>query len=468
MATLNSEQEIRNAARTVTDVAQHFTQLRQRVVAMLSELQASTRGFFTPEEDNQVRQVLVSYWTARNALFELILSLRHNDQREAALQIPALMTGYAGALVLVDAARFLRESFHNRPVVRAKLNEPEPHFALPEGIYNRIQQSLTNPYHIWHLYHAGKAVELHADAVASAAQTSPELEPIPELIERLQERLNVSPRSYAVAGIRSQARSLRAIVETRLLWRAMYGLQKFVSQLISGHYIRPGHIPALPEHIRSELTSQLQPGDILVTRKEHALTNYFLPGFWPHVALYLGTVDQLKARGLDQQPPFHSRWKSLLDCDSTMENRVLESLKDGVRIRSLMCPLSSDAVAVLRPRLPADSITSALTRGMFHEGKPYDFDFDFTRSDRLVCTEVVYRSYEGIDGLRFELTRRAGRLTLSAEDLLHQALRGEGFSVHAVFCPGHSASVEYSGAAEDMIRKTAAPDNHSTDAENAR
>ena len=63
----------------------------------------------------------------------------------------------------------------------------------------------------------------------------------------------------------------------------------------------------------------------------------------------------------------------------------------------------------------------------------YNFDFDFFSSDRLVCTEVVYRSYDGLDGIQFPLTERAGRKTLSAEDLLDFALNADVFEPVAIF-----------------------------------
>ena len=87
-------------------------------------------------------------------------------------------------------------------------------------------------------------------------------------------------------------------------------------------------------------------------------------------------------------------------------------------------------------------------------GKSYDFDFDFARSDRMVCTEVVYRSFEGIGGIAFELTRRAGRMTLSAEDLLKKAIDQNGFTVHAVYCPAKSDVVNYSDGAVSILAGT--------------
>ena len=131
-------------------------------------------------------------------------------------------------------------------------------------------------------------------------------------------------------------------------------------------------------------------------------------------------------------------------------------MKDGVRIRPVGTPLSSDAVAVIRPRLATAEVAEALARGMFHEGKQYDFDFDFTRADRLVCTEVIYRSYDGIGKIGFELTSRAGRLTLSAEDLVRMAVVGRDFEPLAVFAPDHTPKLVGGKAAGVLLKKTVA------------
>ena len=83
--------------------------------------------------------------------------------------------------------------------------------------------------------------------------------------------------------------------------------------------------------------------------------------------------------------------------------------------------------------------------------------FDFTRSDRLVCTEVIYRAYDGIGGLHFDLTRRAGRMTLAAVDLLQMALARQGFEAVAVFAPSYAPELLAGGQAEEILSRTLAP-----------
>jgi hypothetical protein len=431
---------ITDSARTVLQVADHFACLRQRATALLTELNVTERGYFTPTEDEQVRQLLVSYWHTRNALFEVVLENRDYDVEASQEERNArFLLGFGGALVLIDAARFLRDNVHDRPIVRSKLNEAEPTFDIPVGVYDRIQKSLTSPVHAWYLYHALRYWEEHERDLRAVAATDATLGQLLELIQRFRERLDVRLEDLLAARMRARARSVRTHVQRDLLFRAMYGLQKMVSRLLSERYIEFGHRPALPRAIAEQLRSQLCPGDVLITRKEFALTNYFLPGFWPHAALYVGQEAELQELNLANDFMFLSWLPVFRQCGPADEGRVVEALKDGVRLRSVSTPLSCDAVALVRPRLTKGEIANALARGFHFVGRPYDFDFDFSRSDRMVCTEVVYRSYEGVGGLAFALIRRAGRLTLSAEDILLMALRRQGFDIIGVFAPGFVA-----------------------------
>ena len=77
--------------------------------------------------------------------------------------------------------------------------------------------------------------------------------------------------------------------------------------------------------------------------------------------------------------------------------------------------MHADFVAVLRPRLSREQIAKAIVRAFSHQGKPYDFEFDFFTSDKLVCTELVYRAYEGM--IHFDLVHIMGRDTLPALEI---------------------------------------------------
>jgi hypothetical protein len=169
----------------------------------------------------------------------------------------------------------------------------------------------------------------------------------------------------------------------------------------------------------------------LVTRQDRAFSNLFLPGYWPHAALYVGNAHDRQRLGIAIDSERQSRWSD--------PNCVLEALKDGVRFRPLEQTLAVDAVAVLRPQLDETAIARAIERVVRHEGKLYNFDFDFFHADRLVCTEVIYRAYDGEGPLEIPLTQRAGRPTLAAEDLLDLALARRGFDPVAIYgaksCP---------------------------------
>ena len=429
-----SSQDIAAGVRTVCHAAKYFDELRDAAIALAERRAASARGYFTPTEEDEVRALLISYWQARNALLELVASLQLEEERSPEERSATFLIGFAGALVLVDAARFLRETVHDRPLVRQKLNEPAPAFGIPAGVYDTVQQSLVSARNAWRLYEAARFFEVHQAELRSLAADEP-LAPVMAVIERLRHRLNVSVAQYARARLRARASQALCLVLRDGVGQALYNLQKLGGNMLSDKYLRIGHQPHLPAAIAERVRALLIPGDVLVVRKEHALTNYFLPGFWPHSALYLGDAACLKRMALDQHDHVRPRWGKVAALAGE-PGCVLESMKDGVQIRSLGSPFGSDSIVVLRPRLAPEAVAQAFARAMIHEGKPYDFDFDFRRSDRLVCTEVIYRAYDGIGSMRFPLTLRAGRPTLSGSDLIGLGLQRTQLDPIAVYVPG--------------------------------
>lgn len=65
-------------------------------------------------------------------------------------------------------------------------------------------------------------------------------------------------------------------------------------------------------------------------------------------------------------------------------------------------------MVVRHPRVTLDERRRAISQA----GKSYDFDFDFFSTDRLVCTELVYRAFG--DAVNLPLVEITGRQTLPA------------------------------------------------------
>jgi hypothetical protein len=463
-----TNEQLKSAALTVVDLSRSLADLKTQALAIYDPAAVAARGYITPSEEAELRHLQVSYFMVRSALFELLFDIWPRAERIDLATPEQFLIALAAAALLVDAARFLRQSFHRPNVIRRKLDEPDPVYGIPPRMYDDIQKSLTSSYHAWHLWNATRYFDRHRDQLAAVAEASG-LQPVLAIVLSLRNRLRPSLWTYLLT--RTQVRGRRAArhIGRNVLGRALYGIQEAAGRGLSEVRVRPHHSPSLPKQIRAEVVPLLRPGDVLVVRKEFAATNYFLPGHWPHVALYIGTAGDLASLGIADHPLVRPRLPALESATDTTavlapnpahswangseHPCVLEAMKDGVRIRSINSPFNSDSVVIVRPKLEAGHIAAAIAQALMHEGKPYDFDFDFCASHRLVCTEVIYRSYDGIGGIQFELKRHAGRFALAAGDLLRMALDEQHFQIVAVYSPAHSPAVQIGPSATDIVRK---------------
>lgn len=411
-------------ARTVVTVSDHMASLREAAKHLQSVFDTRERGYFSPSEDEKVEHLWVSYHGSRAALLEIVHVIRTDVGKASREQIGQFTLAYAATLILVDAARSLRDLFGKNDLVRRKLNEAFDDFRIPAGSFDEIQLSLTDPGNALQIRNANDFYEQNQDYIRGCAEDDSTLASVVEVIGKLRDATDVGKRRYFKARVKELGRNTRDRVLLGNLNKAIYAILELGGRAVAHLSTSPDHVPALPATIADQIQELLQPGDVLVTRKEHAISNYLLPGYWPHVAMYVG------------------------------DRQVVESMKDGVREREMSSPFGNDSVAIIRPKLDANIIEQAIDRARSHVGKPYDFDFDFTRADRLVCTEVVYRSYEGLGGMQFSLVRRAGRQTVSAEDLLELALEERHFKTVAVYCCELSTELLYGEAMRRVLKET--------------
>lgn len=394
---------------------------------------AVDRGLFRPQEEAALLAWFAHFLTIRSELWEVIgdvsspIDGRVEEIVDTA-QWRCFVLGYTAACLVVRLDRTLLETVATDSVIQRKLNEGSPLHRIPRKQFTEIYESFTNP---------GKARQMER-AMRLARDQRRQIEAmsddpiVGEFASGLRERervLEPSRRRYLrlLSGYLAHTfRRRGASARQQTVFAALETGGRLASEL------RDQWSPCrVDEALRNRIDDLLRPGDVLICRHDRALTNLFLPGFWPHAALYIGSEADRRRMGVEIDEDRSTRWSG--------DRRVLEALKDGVLFRPLDETLSVDAVAVIRPQLDQADLARGITRVTAHEGKLYNFDFDFFRSDRLVCTEVVYRAFDGLGPIDIPLQERSGRPTLSAEDLLDLAHAGLGFEPVAVFggpsCP---------------------------------
>jgi hypothetical protein len=408
---------------------------------------ATTRGHFRPDEESAVVGWFAGLLTIRNALWEVVAEASRPLEGEIDRVIDVdgwrcFVLGYTAACLIVRVDRMVLEDVASNGLVQRKLNEGSVAHRIPRKQYTAIFESFSDPKTALAMEQAMRFARSHRNHLADLERDSVVGELVVQLPNR--ERALIPGRrrylSRLLGFLEHAVRRTGASARQQALFAALETGGRLASEL---------HDRWTPDRvgktIRRRIGELLQPGDILVTRHDTAVTNLFLPGYWPHAALFVGGEGDRRRLAIELDSDRRDRWGG--------DRMVLEALKDGVLFRRLDETLAVDAVAVIRPQIDQTLVAQAIARAARHEGKGYDFDFDFFRSDMLVCTEVIYRAYDGVGPLRLTLTERSGRPTLSAEDLLDLALEGSGFAPVAVFgAPTCPAELVVGEEAHEAIR----------------
>lgn len=420
------EFQVRTDLERLKIIAQGLEELDTKVAQFSRELAAKpNREVFTDAEDDALRAHFMSYLAYRDALLRLAAmyagfeSVRHPEARAR-----CMLVGYGAGMLVYDYSLKLVSRYRDSATVRRKLNEPDTRWGIPAGMFDRIYENVVS--------------QRNADALAevqayyqtrradwAAAQVLPEadLAWLDGCIERCAADISASAINPWEARLEQLVSRVRNDTYT-----PVYAAQSLVSVWIGDTRLVQWQ-PLIRKEQIAEMQGKLQPGDILLERRNWFLSNAFLPGFWPHSALYVGTVQDLEKAGLVRRDAL-GKWTSddpnvlahleeyLHKAPDGEAHTVIEAVSEGVVFNSLGESMHADYVAVLRPRLPAADKARAIARAFAHAGKAYDFEFDFDTADKLVCTELVYRSYDGLLNFRAPYLQKVmGRYALPAVEI---------------------------------------------------
>ena len=337
----------------------------------------------------------------------------------------AFLAQYAFALEFLALAQ-------NDDGLDTLLNEPIPELGLSKGTYADFKFRFLN---------AGRATEFAA--LTSMHKFLGESKAAAKLSAGIAVDKRLIWRAGRGTGPLMTLKNAGTIVK-RASFTAWFPVQVGVSEWMGDTKVLRRGRSLITEKQAQGIIPRLRPGDVLLERREWYLSNVGLPGFWPHAALYVGTPEEhreffgdptVRAWVRKQGTPsgdLNERLRtaypkayaaSLKPAEDSHPRRVFEAQSEGVVFNSLEHSAMADSVVVLRPRLSKQDKARALMRALKYHGRPYDFDFDFGTDQAIVCTELVYKTYEpaaGFKGLRLPLTEMMGRLVTPANEIARQ------------------------------------------------
>jgi len=413
---------------------------REGLRSVMVYVSSRTDIFSSREQDHgrlMTRPERELVWQTWKTFLDYLIALDAIEERTQGLR--ALQADSKRDSFLVSYAAFLARyrfsmewisAMGRNPEFDTLLNEPVPELGLPRRTYAKLKLKVLN------------VVRATQFAALEAIDKSFGSRDFPEARAGIKE-----DSSYIWKAGRFQGHALTVKNAFDVFkgagFAAWFPVQTEVSEWMGDTKVYRIHESLITKDQVKDMIPRLQPGDILLIRHEWFVSNVGLPGFWPHAALYIGTPAEREAyfddpavkawvRGQGQadgdfdsllRAKYPQSYALSVQKDKDREPRILEAISEGVSFTALDHALDADSAVVLRPRLSKKEKAMAIRKGYHYAGRPYDFNFDFLTDSSLVCTELVYKSYEpspDTKGLKWPLTELMGRKLLPANEIARQ------------------------------------------------
>ena len=439
---------------------------------MMKQQKETTRhetGYITNTENDRIENLLFRYLILRNSTWEIINKYRgyQTFSENSQDNMKAFVIGYSASLILYKYSGLLVTNYLNDDQMVDKLNEAYYRSKIPKETFNNVFSNLTNPQNLEDLDIARELYmrELHVTGTPlNRLYNDPtyrvfldELDELHQIHTKLRET------------IFNQSRILSADLENRLrhseIKKKVDGLIETAGGLLAairafvmtqvGDLKSPVYEPlSFSPAEKEQVVSQLKTGDIILTFSEGYLSNIFLPGVFTHSIIYVGTRDGWNAKD----------WEALnltLDQRNMIrpEDDIIEALSEGVVSGTMDHTLDSkiNRMVVFRPLLESEEMKSAIKEAHAYLGNEYDFSFDINDASKQICTEIIYRAFNGRNNIRFDLVNWIGTMTLNADDIGKAALKSESIEflmliVEDNYRPGH-ARISRGNTGLEMIKE---------------
>lgn len=350
-------------------------------------------------------------------------------QHQPRLHARAYALSFAGLCAQVDAGLRLLAATSGKKLLGVLFDEAMPSLGLPSRTWSGLRAHLGRARD---LFFVPIGNEWYEHWIRPHTSTDAKIARLAEGLESLRARAKARVLTPTKTGVENKLELLRGELFTR--W---FPLQKGFAEWAGDTRFAHAERRLIDDASLVAFQKTLEPGDIILERRNWYLSNVGLPGFWPHAALYTGSQAQI-LRALGEAPEVKAAfgdlaahyaklapkgWASLGERDhGGHECSVLEAVSEGVVASSVEHSCGADYVAALRPRVSPLTRARAIGRALTFYGRPYDFNFDFLTDDQVVCSELVVKAYErmndGDQGLDVPYVELVGRRAVPPTELV--------------------------------------------------
>jgi uncharacterized protein YycO len=373
-----------------------------------------------------------------------------NDNKEARVKGTAL-TLAASSVMLKNATAMVKSFKGTIWEKRLDTGAADRSAWNINGLFRDVTRSLTSAENHEKIQRASEYLDSSMPTIQIIAIEDPErvnyvlgLVAYSDEVNNTKKETFVERQTLSISGTASSFASIAGGWMSSAMNALSEGFGNIVGNIHIGEATITGEIR---DNTHDEMMKFLKPGDILLDKCEFAITDKIIQGHFGHVAVWLGTAEEMEEFGLFDSTVNHQSMNKVNEYEERLQSghSVLEALRPGVQCNTLHDFLNVDEVAVMRLKQGSMSdseykavITKTLTRGLYHLGQAYDFNFDVNTSNTIVCSELVYQAFP--DTIHWPTAAAAGRLTISPDHVAMMAGPSDDMPFEVVYFNRHGKS----------------------------
>jgi hypothetical protein len=229
------------------------------------------------------------------------------------------------------------------------------------------------------------------------------------------------------------------------LYATIHVIIPYMGSYLFGNTIGLYHKNSAQRKYAIQLSSLIQPNDILLMKSENHLTDKFIPGYFGHAAIWLGPGKFKKGKE-NHISDNKDKPKKI----NIQKKYIIEALRSGVQLSSLKKFADGEVFLILRMKsLSPQQMINVRENALRQLHKKYDFNFDIESPDLIFCTELVYLTYDFID---WKVQYDMGRYTIFPDDILISIMDDDRFEIVSLLKSGKVILHPDKGLLQELLK----------------